>query len=370
MPLLHRQQVKPAGAPRKKALPSGMHVPVQYGCQVNVFATATGVGSWPGISARQAAEVVVGELGGALAHIIELPARGVGADVIGRGGALLVDVAVDTTPRGYRLVARPGAVTRRAVSLLGEDVDALDEAWDKAGLRGSGHPVKVQAPGPLTLAAELELANGHRAITDPGATRDLAASLAEGVAAHRASLSRRLDTPVVVQFDEPALPAAVAGRLAGVTALTPVPAIDEASAVALLDVCVAAAGADVLLHSCSAGIPWKLLCRSAIRGVSMDAGMLKDTDYDGIAEFAESGRAVMLGIVPTTAPERPPSEQQIAATAAGVTDRIGFPRSVLADRIGITPACGLAGATSHWARTAVGLARRAAEALVTDPDAI
>jgi methionine synthase II (cobalamin-independent) len=337
---------------------------------VSVFATGTGVGSWPGTSARQAAEVVVGELGGALAHIVELPARGVGTDLIGRGGALLVDVAIDTTPRGYRLVARPGAVARRAASLLGEDVDALEEAWDKAGLRGSGHPVKVQAPGPLTLAADLELPNGHRAITDPGATRDLAASLAEGVAAHRARLSRGLDTPVVVQFDEPALPAAVAGRLTGVTALTPVPAVDETSAGTMLDVCVGAVGPDVLVHSCAPELPWTLLCRSKLAAVSVDVGTLEADDYDGIAEFVDLGRTVMLGVVPAAAPERPRSVQHVAAAAAAVTDRIGFPRSVLAERIGIMPGDGLAGATAAWSRTAIGLARRAAEALAADPEAI
>ncbi|MGH3563735.1 MAG: methionine synthase [Mycobacterium sp.] len=337
---------------------------------MSVFATGNCIGWWQGTSARQAAEVVVGELGGALAHIVELPARGVGADLIGRSGALLVDVAIDTTPRGYRLVARPGAVTRRAVSLLGEDVDAFEEAWEKAGLRGGGHPVKVQAPGPLTLAAEVELANGHRAITDAGATRDLAASLAEGVAAHRAAVSRRLDTPVVVQFDEPSLPAAVAGRLTGVTAMTPVPAVDEASATGLLDVCVAAAGADVLVHSCAPEFSWKLLQRSPVAAVSVDAGTLEAADYDGIAEFVESGRTVMLGLVPATAPGRRPSVEEVAVAAAAVTDRIGFPRSVLADRIGVTPACGLAGATPDWARTAIGLARQAAEALAADPEAI
>ncbi|MBO0880808.1 MAG: methionine synthase, partial [Mycobacterium sp.] len=143
---------------------------------MSLFATASGIGSWPGTTARQAAEVVVGELGGALAHIVELPARGVGADTVGRAAALLIDIAIDTAPRGYCLVVRRGAAPRRAASLLGEDIDALEEAWEAAGLRGSGRAVKVQAPGPITLAAELELANGHRAITDPGAVRDIAAS--------------------------------------------------------------------------------------------------------------------------------------------------------------------------------------------------
>ncbi|BBZ45113.1 methionine synthase [Mycobacterium parmense] len=334
------------------------------------FARASGVGSWPGTSAREAAEVVVGELAGALAHIVELPARGVGADLLGRAGGLLIDMAIDTVPRGYRLTARPGAVTRRARSLLDEDCDALEEAWEAAGLRGAGRVVKVQAPGPITLAAGLELANGHRAITDPGAVRDLAASLAEGVAAHRAALARRLDTPVVVQLDEPSLPAALGGQLAGVTALSPVAALDEAVAEALLQTCADALGRDVLLHSCTPQLPWDLLRRSAIGAVSVDASTLAAPDLDGIAAFVESGRTVMVGVVAVRAPERRPSAEQVAAAVVAVTDRLGFGRSALRDRVGVTPACGLAGATPQWARTAIELARKAAEAFAEDPDAI
>ena len=337
---------------------------------MSVFATATGTGSWPGVAAREAAEVVVGELAGALAHIVELPARGVGADMLGRAAALLVDVAIDTVPRGYRIAARPGAVTRRAVSLLDEDMDALEEAWETAGLRGGGRVVKVQAPGPVTLAAGVELANGHRAITDSGAVRDLTASLAEGVATHRAALGRRLDTPVVVQFDEPSLPAALGGRLSGVTSLSPVAALDEAVAVALFDTCVAAVGADVVVHSCTRALPWNLLQRSAIAAVSVDAGTLVASDLDGIAAFVESGRTVVLGVVAANAPQRRPSVEEVAAAVVAVTDRLGFERSALRDRIGVTPACGLAGATPEWARTAIGLAREAAEVFAADPDAI
>jgi 5-methyltetrahydropteroyltriglutamate--homocysteine methyltransferase len=347
---------------------------VEYGWPVsafaNVFAKASGVGSWPGTAAREAAEVVVGELAGALAHIVELPARGVGADALGRAGALLIDVAIDTVPRGYRIAARPGAVTRRAVSLLDEDMDALEEAWETAGLRGGGRVVKVQAPGPITLAAGLELANGHRAITDSGAARDLAASLAEGVAAHRAALARRLDTPVVVQFDEPSLPAALGGQLTGVTALSPVAALDEAVAGSLLDTSVATVGADVLLHSCAPQLPWDLLQRSTISAISVDAGTLRAPDLDGIAAFVESGRTVMLGVVDASAPRRRPSAEEVAAAVVAVTDRLGFERSALRDRIGVTPACGLATATPQWARAAIGLVRKAAEAFAEDPDAI
>jgi methionine synthase II (cobalamin-independent) len=336
---------------------------------VNVFAAATGIGSWPGSSPREAAEIIVGELH-TLPHLPELPARGVGADIIGRAGALLVDIGIDTVPRGYRIANGRSSVVRRAASLLDEDIDALEEAWEKAGLRGGTRTVKVQAPGPITLAAQLELPGGHRAITDAGAVRDLAGSLAEGVALHRAELARRLDTLVVVQFDEPSLPAAVEGRLTGVTSLTPVHPVDESVVTGLLDDCVATVGVNVLLHSCAAGLPWKMLQRSAIHAVAVDPSTLAAPDLDGIGEFVESGRTVMLGVVPSTAPAARPSAEEIAKRAVSVTDRLGFPRSVLRERLGITPACGLAGATPAWARTAIELAQKAADAFADDPDAI
>lgn len=322
---------------------------------MSIFATATGVGSWPGTTARQAAEIVVGELH-TLSHLVELPARGIGADLIGRAGALLVDIGIDTVPRGYRIAPGRSSALRRAVSLLGEDLDALEEAWEKAGLRGSGRPVKLQAPGPVTLAAHLELPGGHRAITDPGALRDLGASLAEGVAAHRAEVARRLETTVVVQFDEPSLPAALQGRLSGVTSLTPVHPVDEPLAMSLLDACVAQADTEVAVHSCAADLPWKALLRSNIHAISVDVSTLTAADLDGVGEFVDAGRTVLLGVVPTSAPNRRPAVEEIAKSVVAVTDRLGFAREVLRERIGVTPACGLAGATPEWARTAIELA--------------
>ena len=116
--------------------------------------------------------------------------------MIGRAGALLVDIGIDTVPRGYRM-RQPAAApsSAAAASLLDEDIDALEEAWEKAGLRGGTRTVKVQAPGPITLAAQLELPGGHRAITDPGAVRDLAGSLAEGWPPTARSWQRRLGHP-------------------------------------------------------------------------------------------------------------------------------------------------------------------------------
>ncbi len=338
--------------------------------RVSVFAAATGIGSWPGTSARDAAEIVVGELH-TLPHLVELPARGVGADIIGRAGALLVDIGIDTVPRGYRIASRRNAVTRRAASLLGEDVDALEEAWEKAGLRGGTRTVKVQAPGPITLAAQLELPNGHRAITDAGALRDLAGSLAEGVAALRAQVARRLETPVVVQFDEPVVARRAGGPAHGSDQPDPGASRRRVGGHrAAGRLCFGRRQADVVLHSCAPGLSWKMLQRSTIQAISVDISTLAPADLDGIGEFVESGRTVLLGVVPTTAPLVRPSVEEVAKAAVAVTDRLGFPRAVLSERIGVTPACGLAGSTPEWARIAIELVQKAADAFAEDPDAI
>ena len=128
---------------------------------------ATGVGSLPGTDNADAIRMVLGEHP-LLPYLPELPARGPGADMIGRTAALLVDLAVEIVPSGWRLTARPGRELRRARDLLEADLDALQTAaGDHVG------PLKVQLAGPWTLAAGVEVPAGHRVLTDPGAVRDL-----------------------------------------------------------------------------------------------------------------------------------------------------------------------------------------------------
>jgi hypothetical protein len=67
----------------------------------------------PGTDVAEAIAVVLGELA-EFAHLPELPARGPGADMIGRTAGLLVDMPVQTTPRGWQLAARTGRGLRRA----------------------------------------------------------------------------------------------------------------------------------------------------------------------------------------------------------------------------------------------------------------
>ncbi|MFM7062392.1 MAG: methionine synthase, partial [Actinomycetes bacterium] len=180
----------------------------------------------PGTAALEAARIVAGELPDLL-HVVELPARGPGADLIGRTGGLLVGVSVglgmETTPDGWRFSAGVGRQMRRAVSFLGEDLDALEET--AAQYRG---PVKCQVAGPWTLSAAVELPSGERALRDVGATWDIAQALAEAIGAHVADVRRRVPgaTAVLVQVDEPALPAVLAGRIGTASGLSSYRTVD------------------------------------------------------------------------------------------------------------------------------------------------
>lgn len=163
------------------------------------------------------------------------------------------------------------------------------------------------------------------------------------MAIHRAEVTRRLETPVVVQLDEPSLPAALAGRLSGVTSFTPVHPADEPLAMNLIDACVAAAGTEVALHSCAPELPWKALLRSAVHAVSVDVSTLTPADLDGVGEFVDSGRTVLLGVVPSVAPEGRPSFEEVAKAAVSLHRPARVRAGRAEDRIGITPTCGLAG---------------------------
>src|SRR2546423_11304956 len=86
--------------------------------------SATGVGSLPGTDTDESTRFVFGELPD-FPHLPELPARGPGADLIGRGATFLVDLHVDLQPSGWRLVDRPGVDERRARDFLARDLDVL-----------------------------------------------------------------------------------------------------------------------------------------------------------------------------------------------------------------------------------------------------
>ncbi|MFD7653167.1 methionine synthase [Actinosynnema sp. NPDC059797] len=325
--------------------------------------TATGIGSLPGTDPLEAARVVLGELPD-LPHLPELPARGVGADMIGRTAGLLVDLPVEVVPSGYRTAAHPGRDHRRAVDLMRRDLDAFEEAADPA----PPEVVKVQAAGPWTLTASVELPRGHRVLTDRGALREFTASLAEGLNRHVAEVARRTGARVVVQLDEPALPAVLRGLLPTPSKLGTVPAVPEPEAQATLQAVVEAVEADVVVHCCAPRPPITLMRRAGARAVSFDVTALDETSWDEVGEAWEEKTRLFLGLTPGTDPTRPPTLKSLADPALTLVDRLGFPRDILGTHAVATPTCGLAGASASWLRRSLALTRDLAKSFTEPPE--
>ena len=93
-------------------------------------------------------------------------------------------------------------------------------------------PLKLQVCGPWTMAARLELARSQEPVlADPGAVRDLTASLAEGVAAHVAGVRARVPgATLLLQLDEPSLPTVLDGGVPSASGLNRVQPVEEADA--------------------------------------------------------------------------------------------------------------------------------------------
>ncbi|MEU7917240.1 methionine synthase [Micromonospora zamorensis] len=322
---------------------------------------ATGIGSLPGTDIGEAQRVVLGELP-ELPHLPELPARGPGADMIGRSAGLLVELPVEVYAGRWRVAPRPGRDLRRARDLMERDLDQLaEQAEEYAG------PIKVQAAGPLTLAASLELPIGGRLLRDPGAVRDLTGSLAEGLRAHVAAVARRLpQASVLLQLDEPSLPTVLAGRVPTESGLGAYRAVDPVDAAALLRTVVEAVGVPTLVHCCAPDVPLELIRSTGAVAVALDLDLV--TKLDPLGEAIDAGLGLLAGAAPTRPPSAggAPTSAQIADRVRQVWDRLGFPRRQLAEQVVITPACGLAGATPEYARAVLAACREAGRRLAED----
>ena len=340
-------------------------------------ASATGVGSLPGTDPAEAMRLVFGELPD-LPHLAELPARGPGADLTGRTAAMLVDLPVELTPSGWRFAARPGRDLSRARGLLSADLDALEEVAD--GYRG---PLKIQACGPWTLAATIELIRSQDpALADAGAVADLTASLAEGLAAHVADVRRRVPgARLVVQLDEPGLPAVIAGDVPTASGLNRLSVPETPDLETGLGSIIGAARAFTVVHCCALPVPFGMIKGAGAGAAGCDLSKLAPAAEDGLAEAVEAGLGILAGVIPATgtaaAPEPPPAGA-VARVVTGLWQRMGWPAARngpaaptkgegeaggVAAQVVLTPACGAAGATPGYARAAMARCREAARLL-------
>ena len=340
--------------------------------------SASGIGSLPGSDMPAAIRLVFDGLGSApgVPYLPELPARGVGADLAGRGLALLVDLVAEVAPSGWRVADHPGRDLGRALSHLSRDLDQLEEQT-----QGYEGPLKVQAIGPWTLAATLELKHGDKFLADQGACRDLAESLAEGLSLHLAGLRRRVPgARLVLQLDEPALPGVLRGDVPTASGFGRLRAVDESVARQTLRQVVDVVGrieaggggeagdgagpVPVIVHCCAPDVPFGLLRDAGIAAVAVDWSLLKTRQDEQLAELIEAGIGLYAGVVPSLDPAAAvPLKYQDVVDRILELRRIGLSARQLADAVTVTPSCGMAGASPQWASRAQRLCMDAARAM-------
>lgn len=268
----------------------------------------TGTGPWPGLDVLEAQTVVVGDLVdtpsevAGLPFTVQLAERGPWGDRSGRAASLLAELPTELGPHGWKLADRPGRDLARAQAYGREDVDALAVA-------GHGFTGRLVVPilGPMTLAASLYLSRGDRVLSDAGAVRELAASLAAGLAEHLATIRRSVPggEPIVL-LHEPLLAQVMAGVLpsfSGYSALRSVPGPVAAERIREV---ATGAGVPVVVHGGTAWTSLGAIRAAGVDGFGLAVDALDERSWEKVAEVVEGGLAFW--------PELPP---QASSQCAG-----------------------------------------------------
>ena len=322
----------------------------------------TGVGSLPGTDYPAAVRMTFDKVPD-LPYLPELPARGPWAGLLGRGLGLLA-LGADLVA-GEWVLGSPGIDQRRARQTWRDDLEVLEEH-----AQGYTGRFKLQVAGPWTLAATTGVAHTGRVLADPGARRDLAGALAEGIGEVLSDLNRRLPgLDLVLQVDEPSLPAVAAGAVPTPGGFFRHRAIDLpelATSLSLLSGEPARRGLDVatVLHCCAAGLPIAPMIGQGRDGagfgaLSLDQDTLTTADLDALAAAVDAGAGLWLGCLPTSDPAAVPGVDEVRTRALRVVERLQ-PGDGFGQRLVLTPACGLAGHSPAAATRAFEVLGRAA----------
>lgn len=334
-----------------------------------------GLGPLPGTDVRAAAEILAGECGAA-PHLPVLADRGLGADMVGRTGAICADLTLDAGPRSWRIADRGAHAASVAADHLERDLDVCEEFWGSVP-----ETVTVPVVGPWTLAASIELPGGHRMMTDRGAVAYLAASLAEGLAAHVTDVRRRFGAEVGVVMHEPAAPAVAAGLVEGAVAGTTLPAVGYRELAeqwrTLTDGPAGLPEITLAVRDLVAAHPGprppsleKALLESGAAGVALPIGAVRGSAMlDEVGRLRASGLDLTLGAVPAapgatdehTGAYLEPDARGIAERVARLWDELSFPRVDLVGHVDVTVDRGFAGAPASWVAPAYAGGRRTAE---------
>lgn len=298
---------------------------------------ASALGPWPGKQLLESQTMALDVLGDTptgvtgLPPLVQLPGRGPGAESIGHAASLLASMPVEYGPHGWQLTDHPGRDLARAHSLDREALDTLAVAG-----HGWSGPLVVSVRGPWSVAAQLYLARGDVVLSDPGAVRELAAALGEGLARHLEAVRIALPgaEPILV-LREPGLPDVLAGAVPTFSGAGRLRAVERDDATAVLAQVVAAARAGgatrVVAHGGArvARRALKTLGACGADAVGIPARAIASPRVELIAELVERGTGLWLGL-----PRLRPGTKDVRPVVRSIADpwlAVGLPREALAD---------------------------------------
>jgi hypothetical protein len=164
---------------------------------------------------------------------------------------------------------------------------------------------------------------------------------------------------LVLQLDEPDLPAVLAGAVPTPSGYGTVPAPDPVVVrQSLADVLCAAAPGGRVVHCCAADVPIALVHEAGADALALDERLLLPAHYDDLGAAVDAGMSLWCGVVDVDV-----SYDRGRDTVAAIWRNLGFALSEIPRRVVPTPRCGLAGLTSEQARRVLAVLRDVGESL-------
>jgi len=281
-----------------------------------------------------------------------------------------------TGERGRRVLAAVLAIT---VSVLLVQLVGVAVSGSLALLADAGHVLTDAAGLSLALMAAVLAAHpptprrtwGYQRAEVLAAGAQAAVLLAVGVYVVVEAL-RRLQDPVPV--DGAAMAAfgmvGLLGNVACLVLLTRAGGPDLNTRAARLEVFADALGSVAVLVAAAAVVltGWvradaavSLLVGAGFTAISYDLAQARPDNV--WSQALEAGVDLWPGVVPSTRPETAVTDAELTDRLLRFFDRLGHDAPTLAQRIVVTPACGLAGSSPDWTREALRLATRVAAAV-------
>lgn len=320
-------------------------------------AVATGVGSMPGTDPEEATNIITGEFA-SFPHLVELPARGPGADPVGRTASVLAEVDrsfdVETSPSGWRLGHAGQSDMRRARSWFAQDIDALEQH----AVDFTGH-LKAAMLGPWTLVSRVADPAGEAMLRDHGAVGDLAAALAEAAVLILSRIRRAVPAAtIVLELDEPSIPDVLDGRVRMTSGRlfhrSVEPPVVQQHLTTVLSA-IEEAGAVPAVRCARKRPPLDLLRGAGARTIAVDITRELPLN-DALPRAWEAGVGLLLGCVPVKPGIERLSDTAVSEPLRRFMDECGF--GEVPSNVAITPTSGLAALDSVSARAVISACTR------------